>query len=255
MKIFAYYNSFKCGLSCRDKIKEYAKQHRLHITYTFSDNTQYGRDGLYSLFETMKEEEVKNVLVYSLESLWTDEELHYLVVNKFMSLGAEIMSVCEPSYSIYDDEILNNNNSISDYIKTLINSFTAVNLAHARSLKAEQGKKPCGNIPFGYIRNADDDIIINDLEAPTLTLIFEEYKSLKSLSKLETYLSNNDYYNRNNKPFQKGTLAKMLKNDFYIGYVTYDGKKHKGNHKQLIETDLFYDVQSILARNNTTTKI
>ena len=255
MKIFAYYNSFKCGLSCRDKIKDYAKQHKLHITYTFNDNTQYGRDGLHSLFETMKEKKVKKVLVYSLESLWTDEELHYLVVNKFLSLGTEIISVSEPSYSIYDDNILTDNNSMTDYIKLLIGSFSAVNLAKARNKKAQQGNKPCGNIPFGYIRNADDDIIINDFEAPTLTLIFEEYKNLKSLSKLETYLSNNDYYNRNNKPFQKGTLAKMLKNDFYIGYVTYDGKRHKGKHKPLIETDLFYDVQSILARNNKTTKI
>lgn len=255
MKIFAYYNTFKCGLSCKDKIKEYAKQHKLHITHTFNDNKLYDRDGLYSLFETIKEQNVKKVLVYSLECLWTDEELHYLVVNKFLSLGTEIISVSEPSYSIYEDDILTDNNSIADYIKMLIGSFSAVNLANARNKKAEQGKKPCGNIPFGYIRNANDDIIINDFEAPTLTLIFEEYRNLKSLSKLETYLSNNDYYNRNNKPFQKGTLAKMLKNDFYIGYITYNGKRHKGRHKPLIENELFYDVQSILVRNNKTTKI
>lgn len=254
MKIYAYYNSFKCGLSCKKQIQHYARQHKLHIAFTFCDNTQYDRDGLYSLFETIKKENAKKIIVASLDCLWSDEELHYLVVNKCLSLGVEIISVSEPSYSIYEDDIITDSNSISDYIKMLIGSFTAANLANARIEKAEQGRKPCGAVPFGYIRNTCNDIIINDAEATTLTVIFEQYRSLKSLSKLETFLSVNNYYNRHDRPFQKGSLAKILKNDFYIGYITYRGKRCKGKHKQLIDNELFNEVQSVLIRNSKTTK-
>ena len=197
----------------------------------------------------------KKVLVFSLDSLWSDEELHYLVVNKLLSIDVEIISISEPSYSIYEDNILTDGKSIAEYIQMLTASFTALNLANARANIAKQGKKPCGTIPFGYLRNTCNDIIINDEEAPTLSIIFEVYKQLKSLSKLENYLSLNNYYNRHDRAFQKGTLAKILKNDFYIGYITYDGKKQKGKHRPLIDKDLFYDVQSILARNIKTTKI
>jgi hypothetical protein len=41
MFVYAYYNFFKGGLSDKDKVKEYAKEHNHNILSSFSDYAIY----------------------------------------------------------------------------------------------------------------------------------------------------------------------------------------------------------------------
>jgi recombinase len=46
-----------------------------------------------------------------------------------------------------------------------------------------------------------------------------------------------------------GSLAYLLKNQFYIGEVVYRGKVHRGEHEPILERDLFEAVQAKLSSN------
>src|SRR5438067_1959696 len=45
-------------------------------------------------------------------------------------------------------------------------------------------------------------------------------------------------------------IHKMLRNEFYCGYFTWAGERHKGTHSALINPNLFQRVQAIFAGHN-----
>ena len=254
MDVYAYYNLFKGGLSDKAKLKEYAKAHNYKIVSEYSDNGIYTRDGIYKLLKRIQKSDIKSILVYSLDHLWSDEELHYLLVSKLKKLGAEIISVTEPPYCISTDNIIQKGKSVSNYIKMLLPSVSAINLTQGRLDKGQQGYKPCGIAPLGYMWNNDGDIILNDDEAATVNIIFKKYLIYKSLSKLAEYLSANNIKSKNDKQFSRAALNTILRNDFYIGVVTYQGEKIKGRHMPIVDKDLFYEAGQLLSSNAKCTK-
>ena len=249
MDVYVYYNLFKGGLSDKAKLKEYAKTHNYKIVSAYSDSSIYTRDGIYRLLKRIQKSDIKSILVYSLDHLWSDEELHYLLVSKLKKLGAGIISVTEPLYCVSKDDIVQNSKSILKYIKMLLPPVSAANLIQGRIDRGQQGYKPCGIAPLGYMWNSDGDINLNDDEADTVTIIFKKYLIYRSLSKLAEYLSANNIRSRSDKPFSRAALYAILRNDFYIGVVTYQGEKIQGRHTPIIDKDLFYEVGQLLSSN------
>jgi len=254
MHIYGYINTFKGGGEQKDHLKEYANNKGHKIKYTFEDVNAYDKDNLYSLLELLEEGNTKKVLVYNTDVLWSDDELHYLIVNKFIKLGADIVSISEPNYSVYKDDIIHNGKSILELLIMLNKGISNTHLAEARQAKAEQGKKPCGTAPLGYMWSSEGDILTNETEIDIVVTIFEKYVKLKSLSKLESYLKEEKIYTRNDSLFQRGTLQKILRNDFYIGKMTYDNKTIQGRHTGIIDSGLFYEANDLLSSNTRCTK-
>ena len=48
----------------------------------------------------------------------------------------------------------------------------------------------------------------------------------------------------------RSAVHRMLKDDYYIGIVTYDGAKHDGRHEALIDPQTFERVQAVLSGHN-----
>ena len=71
----------------------------------------------------------------------------------------------------------------------------------------------------------------------------EEGHSLNSLVDL---LWKEGRRTRKGQKISKQTVRDILRNPVYIGYVTSDGKKIKGNHEAIIERSLFDSVQKKL---------
>ena len=254
MFVYAYYNFFKGGLSDKDKVTGYAKEHNHNILSSFSDNGIYTRDGICRLLKRLQTSRTRKILVYSLDHLWSDEDLHYLLVFRLKKLGAEIISITEPSYSVSNDDIIKKGSSISNYIKALLPSISTAKMAQKREDKGLQGQKPCGVAPLGYIWDNDGNIIENKGEAKTVKIIFEKYLDLRSLSKLAEYINSKGIITRKNNTFSRAALQSILRNDFYIGISTYQGIKTEGTHTPLIDKDLFDKVGQVLLNNAKCTK-
>ena len=124
-------------------------------------------------------------------------------------------------------------------------------LARGRTSKAFKGDKPSGTCPFGYQYTADKKHIEpNPEEAQTVRRIFSEAQKGLSLDKIAALLNDQGYKTRRGNPWQKGSLHIILKNDFYIGIVTHQGKSIPGNHDPLISKVQFGKVQAQLKRKH-----
>jgi len=69
--------------------------------------------------------------------------------------------------------------------------------------------------------------------------------SIKVRQIYKTFLNSNDSLNSLSKSFSLSVpgLKKILSNRTYLGEIKFDGKIFKGDHKQLINTEIFYAVQ------------
>ena len=61
----------------------------------------------------------------------------------------------------------------------------------------------------------------------------------------KTFLNSDDSLNSLSKSFQLSVpgIKKILTNRTYLGEIKFDGKIHKGDHKSIINTEIFYAVQ------------
>jgi site-specific DNA recombinase len=53
------------------------------------------------------------------------------------------------------------------------------------------------------------------------------------------------------KPFPANKLHEILRNRYYLGYVSYRGVENEGKHEQLIDAETFEAVQRVLAEHRT----
>jgi len=113
-----------------------------------------------------------------------------------------------------------------------------------------------GPLPLGY-RCVDKKVVVVPDEADAVRTIFARYLALGSIGALIEDLDQRDIRTKANGltdgrkrggiRFGVGALAYLLKNRFYLGEVVYRGEVHRGEHKPILDRDLFQAVQAKLA--------
>ena len=120
-----------------------------------------------------------------------------------------------------------------------------------------------GNVPLGYDRptTGTHSLRLNTEEAATVRHIFRTYRDLGSVYELERYLreagiSSKLSFTREGKavggrPFSRGALFHLLRNRVYLGEITHRDQSYPGLHEQIVDPDLFDEVQDMLNANAT----
>jgi site-specific DNA recombinase len=115
-----------------------------------------------------------------------------------------------------------------------------------------------GQPPLGYDVQ-DRKLIVNEGEADTVRLIFEQYARLKSVRSLQheldrrgivskaRRLANGTAYGA--KPLGRGALYAMLSNRIYRGEIMHKGTAHPGQHDAIVDEAIWLEVQQIFADN------
>jgi hypothetical protein len=115
-----------------------------------------------------------------------------------------------------------------------------------------------GNVPLGY--DADKrTLVINPAEAETVRRIFALYRELGCVRQvkdeadrlgLRTKRSRvADGAERGGTPFSRGHLYRLLSNPIYAGQISHKGQAYPGQHKPLIDGEMWTVVQTQLATN------
>jgi hypothetical protein len=115
-----------------------------------------------------------------------------------------------------------------------------------------------GHPPLGYdIR--DRKLVVNQAEAELIRLIFRRFLDLGSALLLIRELNAQGHRTkswttqagplREGRPFDKGTLYKMLRNPVYIGLATHKGTSYPGEHEPIIDRATWDRVHEVLATN------
>jgi DNA invertase Pin-like site-specific DNA recombinase len=107
-----------------------------------------------------------------------------------------------------------------------------------------------GVVPLGYDLR-ERRLVINPAEAEVVRQIFERYLKLGSVRLLKEELdrggmmskSRGNGVRRRGYSFSRGALYVVLSNPLYIGEVRHQGLRHPGQHKPIIERELWEKVQ------------
>jgi site-specific DNA recombinase len=102
-----------------------------------------------------------------------------------------------------------------------------------------------GFTPWGY-EVKDRKLCIREDEAQMVRHIFERYVSLGSATALVRELVAKNVRNRYGKLIDKNALYKLLNNKVYVGKAVYKGDEYPGDHKAIIENELWDKVHALL---------
>lgn len=119
--------------------------------------------------------------------------------------------------------------------------------------KAEQGRYPGGNIPYGYLLDKNTgDIKPDPQRAHHIKAIFELYAANKmSLRALVSWARSSGLTTpRSGKPITMCQIERILKNPFYYGAFQWAGKLYQGSHEPIISRQLFEDTQRAFKIHN-----
>ena len=115
-----------------------------------------------------------------------------------------------------------------------------------------------GNLPLGYDLPKDKSRVLslNEEEAETVRLIFQQYLKLGSVHALESWLMAKEITSKRwvaasgnvvgGVAFSRGALYHLLRNEIYLGVIRHKGKLHPADHPPIIDKRLFNKVQQSL---------
>lgn len=238
----------------KQAITAYCKKNNLDLVQVFEDRGVSGtvedRNGLCELITSFNG--VKQVIVLNTSRLWRDDMVRVLIQREFKKVNADVVSIEQPTYSIYNtdpnDFLMNGIFEILDqYERLSIN----LKLAKGRKTKAKAGEKACGIAPLGY-RWVDGKVVIDPHTKPIVVDIFSKYMSMKSLEKVKNYCDGKGYKTQRGKQFSKQSIKDILNNDFYKGVLRHGDIVKNGKQDKIINAVTFGHVQGILAKNRKT---
>ncbi|MEA1961626.1 MAG: recombinase family protein [Bacillota bacterium] len=237
-------------------IIEYCTENNLELMELFKDmgipGTTIEREGLTQLINGFNG--VKKVVVMNTSRLWRNDTIRVLIKRQFEIAGAEIVSIEQPTYSIKAD---NPNDYLFNGMMELLDQYERMNtilkLARGRKSKAKSGVKGSGETPLGYIWKHDGVdkpiVVIDDIQADIVRLIYAKYLELGSIGKVKRYLNDHDFKTKRDKVFNDMGIRNILTNDFYIGKVSWGELETDGQHETIIDQTLFEKVQKQIKRN------
>jgi site-specific DNA recombinase len=102
-----------------------------------------------------------------------------------------------------------------------------------------------GWTPLGY-EVRDRKLIIHEVDAQRVRMIFRRFVQLKSATLLARELVASGERNRYGHLLDKGVLYKLLNNRVYIGEAVHKGTAYPGEHEAVIDRGLWDQVHAIL---------
>ena len=107
-----------------------------------------------------------------------------------------------------------------------------------------------GNIPFGYVINAERKLDIDPKAAPIVAEIFKMSNDGKTVKEIFNIMSERKVTRSNGKPLRYNAIRYMLSNRVYIGEYSHMGVVIKDSVPPIVSKELFNAVQLELAKNS-----
>ena len=129
--------------------------------------------------------------------------------------------------------------------------------------RAEQGLRNGGQI-LGYDNDINEKGVPkpNEVERELVLLIFRTYVKEQSFRATARIINEKGYRTksyvsrrgnvRSGKKFNNTHVQRILKNQFYIGKIAYNGAVYDGQHEPIVPMELWHRVQAIIKTNRST---
>ncbi len=205
------------------------------------------------------ERDIDYVIIYKLSRLNRNRLDDALTITELRKYKVSLVSATE---SIDESPV----GQLMHGILASFNEFrSAEDGADIRYKMGEKAKRggTLGRAPLGYsnIRERYEGrevrtVALDPERAPFVKLAFELYATGRfTLEALVDELTDRGLQTRPGRypagPVSDAKLSTMLRDRYYLGYVTYDGEEFPGRHEALVEPELFARVQTILDSKRT----
>lgn len=212
------------------------------------------RPALKRLLQDIRDHKVDIVVVYKVDRLTRSLADFAKIVELFDSRQVSFVSVTQQ---------FNTTSSMGRLTLNVLLSFaqferevTGERIRDKVAASKKKGMWMGGMVPLGYDA-VDKKLVINQEEAKTVRYIFDRYLELGCVRQLQEEIAYKGIRSKdrgNDCKFGKsilsrGTLYNLLSNPIYIGQVRHKGICHPGQHKGIIDQDVWDQVQQRLKDN------
>src|SRR6202171_12993 len=214
------------------------------------------RPALQRLLADIQGDRIDTIVVYKVDRLTRSLADFARLVEIFDAQGVSFVSVTQQ---------FNTTSSMGRLTLNVLLSFaqferevTGERIRDKIAASKKKGMWMGGNVPLGYDVK-DLKLIINEPEAATVRVIFRRYAELGSVALLKAELDRLGIVSKRREGaggrlaggqhFSRGALYLMLQNRIYRGEITHQGTAYPGQHKAIIDPELWQTVQDKLAAN------
>jgi len=217
------------------------------------------RPALQSLLADIQSRKVDVVVVYKVDRLTRSLADFAKLVELFEAHGVSFVAVTQQ---------FNTTTSMGRLTLNVLLSFAQFEreLAGERirdkfAASRRKGMWMGGTIPLGYDVK-ERKLVVNEEEAERVRLIFRQYLALGCVAKLRADLDHRGVRSKQRVltsgrvfggcSFGRGALYHLLKNRIYRGEVVHRGMAYPGEHKAIVDEELWNAVHTRLTDNRTT---
>jgi DNA invertase Pin-like site-specific DNA recombinase len=214
------------------------------------------RPALKQLLSDVAAGKVDAIVVYKVDRLTRSLADFARIVEALDKAGASFVSVTQA---------FNTTTSMGRLTLNVLLSFaqferevTSERIRDKVAASKRKGMWMGGPVPLGF-RLENRKLLIDESEAETVRLIFRRYLELRSVGALADDLAAagvrskvRQYANGRHVggvTFSRGSLAQMLQNPVFMGKVHHCGELYEGEHRAIIDVDVWEEVQRVLATN------
>lgn len=205
---------------------------KAYIDQAITGTKVAGREAFHELIHDVKNGLIDVIVVYKYSRIFRNAYESHKYRKLFKKHGVKLISVTQT----VDDETSSGQLMIG--VMANIDEYqSAVISDHVKSAMREmvsEGFFAGGTVPYGYKleviqhgKKVRKKYVPDEFESKIVNKIFELYADNYSLRYLQTYLKDNGAFTRRGKYFSIQTIARMLRNDFYIGILRYSAQGHE----------------------------
>ena len=234
--------------------QQYAERNGITVIHEYTDSALTGKTDKRPSFQQMIRDSEKHtfqtVLVWKLDRFARNRYDSAMYRNILKKNGVRLISVMENISESPEGIILE---GLMESLAEYYSANLAENVKRGLYDSALE-RKIISQPTFGYKRGDDGRYAIDELTAPIVRRVFEEYASGKPYMQIVEDLNADGIRTLRGNPFNRNSLRKLLRNEKYIGVYRYKDILDENGIPPIIDRDLFDRVQLELKRRSFTKK-
>ena len=222
--------------------QDFAKRNNIIIVDSYIDRAISGttdeRDSFQRMLKDSDNRKWDYVLVYKLDRFARNKYEAAIHRKHLKDNGIKILSAMENIPETPEGVLL-------ESLLEGMNQYFSEELAQkvSRGLHESRMKGHCiGSVPFGYTKENNKMLTINENEQKILQRIYEDYASGKTILQISRDLEKENITKNGNK-FIPQTIRKLLQRKLYTGEYSINGKEYNNIYPTIISKDLYDIVQ------------
>ena len=228
-----------------EKLRSYCKARGWKIVGEYIDDGYSGRDTRRPAYQKMMREinSWDVLLVMKMDRIHRNSKNFMLMMEELRKKNKEFVSMTES---------LDTSTAMGRFVMDIIQRIAQLEseqigerVYDGMRQKAKQGVGMLGSPPpYGY-EYRDGNLIMIEKEAEIVKKMYEMYGNGASLKEIVEWLNDNGIKTKKGGRWTKKTVARILSNPVYCGYIEWEDILFKGRHVPLVSVEEFNEVQKL----------